>query len=176
MKRTLCLMLILLLIAGTCGCHYSDSRDVLEPVEFFYPRKSTGFVYGSADGVITSEIREASGHVGDLNYLLAMYLQGPQDAGLRSPFPAGCALEKVHTEDSTLYVRLSAEFAVLENAELTLACASLAKTCFSMTDFDHVCIDAASDEKSFHMTLDVDSVLYSDHSAFESPATEETPQ
>lgn len=167
MKRILCMTLVLLLVGCICGCHYSDSGDILEPVEFFYPRNSTGFVYGSAEGVIASELREASGHVNDLNYLLAMYLRGPQDAALRSPFPAGCRLEKVHAEDSTLYIRLSAEFAAVENMELTLACASLAKTCFSLTAYDHVCIDAAAAGKSIHMTLDADSLLYSDHSAFE---------
>lgn len=172
MKRTLSLMLVLLLVCSVCGCHYSDSGDILEPVEFFYPRRSTGFIYGSAEGVITSELREASGHVNDLNYLLAMYLRGPQDADLRTPFPTGCRPEKIYAEDGTLYIRLSAEFAAVENAELTLACAALAKTCFSLTAYDRVCIDSESEDKSVHMTLDAGSLLFSDHSAFKSSATE----
>jgi len=115
MKRILCLMLAVLLVAGLLGCHYSDSGDILEPVEFFYPRKSANFVYGSADGVITSEVREASGHMNDFPYLLSMYLRGPQDPALRSPFPAGCVLEEVRQEEDTLHVRLSEEFSSLEH-------------------------------------------------------------
>lgn len=176
MKRPICLILTILLVLPLCACHYSDSGDILEPVEFFYPRNSTFFVYGTADGVVASETREASGHVDDLNYLIAMYLRGPQDDSLRSPFPAGCRLEKVHSEENTLYIRLSSEFTALENAELTLACASLAKTFLTMTDFDHICIDADSKGKRIHMILDETSVLYADHSVFDAPPAAEHPQ
>ena len=112
----------------------------------------------------------------DLNYLIAMYLRGPQNEALRSPFPAGCRLEKVYTDDNTLYVRLSSEFTTLENIDLTLACASLAKTFLTMTGLDHICIDAASSEKSIHMILDKDSILFADHSAFDAPPSAEQPQ
>ena len=176
MKRIICLMLAALLWGGLFGCHYSDSGDILEPVEFFYPRKSTNFVYGADDGVITSEIREASGHTGDLNYLLSMYLRGPQDSALRSPFPAGCKLEEVRTGGNTFCVVLSAEFAALENAELTLACASLAKTCFSLSGMQRVRIDAESDERSISMTLDESSLLLADYSVFEVQPATEAPQ
>jgi len=159
------LIALLLLFSSLCACHYSDGGEILEPVEFFYPRKSDNYVYGSSNGVITSERREASGHVNDLDYLLAMYLRGPQDTNLRNPFPAECKLEEVYAEGSTLYVRFSSVFAELENTELTLACTSLAKTCFSIIGYETICIDAESDGKLVHMELSPDSMLFFDRSA-----------
>lgn len=176
MKRAICLMLALLLLGGMFGCHYSESGDILEPVEFFYPRQSDSFVYGAEDGVLAVEVREASGRTGDLNYLLSMYLRGPQDKNLRSPFPAGCTLEEVRSGGNTLCIVLSGEFTALENTELTLACASLAKTGLSLTDADRVRIDAASEEKTFSITLDKDSLLLTDHSVFDAQSATEEPE
>ena len=176
MKHALCLILALVMLCGLCGCHYREGGDILEPVEFYFPRKTESFIYGSEDGVIASEIREASGHVGDLKYLLTMYLYGPLDSTLRSGFPAGCTLLEVRTEDDSLYVRLSEEFTKLENSELTIACAALARTCFSMTDVNHVCIDAISEAKTVSMTLDKSTILYADYSVPEVTAATEAPQ
>ena len=171
MKSLIRLITVFLLLTCLCACHYSDSGDILEPVEFFYPRKSANYVYGSADGVITSESREASGPVNDLNYLLTMYLRGPQDASLRNPFPAGCKLEEISAEGSTLYIRFSKEFTALENTELTLACASLAKTCFSIIGYETISIHAESDGKLIHMELNPDSMQFSDQRMLISPDT-----
>ena len=168
MKSVTRLIALLLLLFSLSACYYGDGGEILEPVEFFYPRKSANYVYGSSNGVITSESREASGHVNDLEYLLAMYLRGPQDPNLRNPFPAECKLKDVYAEGSTLYVRLSKEFAELENTDLTLACASLAKTCFSIIGYESICIDAESDEKLIHMELNPDSMRFFDHSALSS--------
>lgn len=176
MKRTICLILAALLISSLFGCHYSESGDILEPVAFFYPRKSTGFVYGSNDGVITSEMREASGHTGDLDYLLSMYLRGPQDSGLRTPFPTGCKLIDVRTSNDALTVVLSAEFTTLENTERTLACAGLAKTCFALAEVQYVHIEAETEERIVSMTLDESSLLLADYSAFEVPSATEKSQ
>ena len=167
---------VIMLLVCLCACRYNDSGDILEPVEFFYPRKTATYVYGAADGVITSESREASGHVNDLNYLLAMYLRGPQDTGLRNPFPTGCKLEEVYAEGSTLYIRFSKEFTTLENAELTLACASLSKTCFSIIGYETISIHAEADGKLVHMELSPDSLQFSDQLTLISTDTSNQPK
>ena len=173
MKRILCLILTFLTLAVTAGCHYHDNGEFLEPVEFYYPRQSEHFAYGVQDGVLAAEMREASGHTDDLEYLIPMYLRGPQDATLRSPFPAGCTLEKIHYGGNTLCIVLSGEFTRLENTELTLACAALAKTCLSLTNMERIRIDSTLDEKIFSITLNMDSLLLADYSAFETmPAPE----
>lgn len=166
MKRLICLTLTLVFLLLS-GWHYSEGGDILEPVEFFYPRATHDFVYGAQDGVLAAEVREASGHVDDLNYLIAMYLRGPQDKNLRPPFPVGCRLEEVRSGGNTLCVVLSGEFTELENTEMTLACAALAKTCMSLSNAQRVRIDSATEEKTFTITLNEDSLLLADHSAFE---------
>ena len=175
MKQFICLMLALLLLCGMCSCHYSESGDILEPVAFFYPRRSDTFVYGSEDGVLAAEVREAAGHIGDLTYLLSLYLRGPQRDDLRSPFPTDCTLEEVRSGGNTLCIVLSGEFTNLEGMELTLACAGLARTCLAMTDAQRIRIDAASDEKTFTISLEADSLLLADYSAFEIQPAEENP-
>ena len=49
MKRIVCLLLTVLLLSG---CHYSESGDILAPVEFFYPRNTDSFLYGAVDGAL----------------------------------------------------------------------------------------------------------------------------
>ena len=171
MKRIVCLLLTVLLLSG---CHYSESGDILAPGEFFYPRNTDSFLYGAVDGVLAAEVREASGHVGDLNYLITMYLRGPQEGNLRSPFPAGCRLEDVRSGGNVLCIILSGEFTELENTELTLACAALAKTCLPLSGMERLRIDAVSDKKTFTITLNEDSLLLADYSAFEASPAEES--
>lgn len=174
-KRIICLMLALVLLCGLFGCHSSETEGIQEGVEFFYPRKADNYVYGAQDGVLAAEIWEASGRTDDLAELLSMYLRGPMDENLRSPFPAGCTLEKVRTNDDTIFVTLSEEFTALENLELTLACASLAKTCFSLSDLPKVRIEAKSDARNIAITLDESDLAFADYSAFESQQKTEAP-
>ena len=173
MKRMLCLILVLVFLLLS-GCHYSESGDILEPVEFYYPRETEHFVYGAQDGVLASEVREAAGHVDDLDYLIAMYLRGPQSEQLRFAFPAGCRLKEVRSGGNTLYVVLNGKFAEVENMELILACAALAKTCMSFSGMERIRIDAASAEKTFTITLSEDSLLLADYSAFEISSARES--
>ena len=163
-KRIICLVMALLLSGSLFGCH--DSEELQDSVEFFYPRKSDQYVYGSRDGVLAAEVWEASGRTDDLSELLSIYLHGPKDENLRSPFPAGCKLEEVRVGTDTLFVVLSAEFAALENLDLTLACASLAKTCFSISGLDTVRIEAKSNTHSIGITLKESDLVLSDYIAF----------
>lgn len=175
MKRAVCLLLALLLFVCFCGCGSSESSEISESVEFFYPRKSDSFLYGTESGALGCEVRDAAGRTGDLSYLLSLYLRGPQDTALRSPFPAGCKLVDAHTDGETLCVVLSGEFTAAENMELTLACASLARTCLGLTDAQHVRIEAMSESKTISITLDSNSLLLADDSALETQSATEMP-
>ena len=158
MKRFFALLLIPVLLAGLCACQITDN-DVIEPVEFFYQRTEYG--YGGTDGVIAAETREASGHAGDLTYLLALYLRGPLDPTLKAPFPSGCKLLGFYMEGKTISLTLDSTFASLQNMDLTLACACLAKTCFSLTDATQVQITALTpdDVPSLDVTISAESLL-----------------
>ena len=165
MKKIFCLLLSALLLLGLSGCRFSSSGDFLEPVEFYYPRQSNHFSYGSEDGIFGSEIREASGHTDDLNYMLSMYMRGPQDPQLRSPYPSGCRIRDIRYNDDTLHLVFNEAFAELENVELSIACASLLRTCYAICDAKYVHVESVSDSKTINITLDADSFLLSGSSA-----------
>lgn len=174
MRRFAAVLLSICLLAGSSGCALFGS-DIKEPAEFFYPRNTV--VYGTADGVITSETREVSGHQNDLNYLLALYLQGPLDEGLRSPFPAGCTLVEVRVFNERMIVTLDARFTALKDMDLTVACACLAKTCLGLADVNEVQIisNSPDEEAEINITLSADRLLLEENDPLpQQTITEET--
>jgi len=144
MKRFLCMLLIVALCLSGCAIGQGRFQD---PVTFYYLRD-----YSNADnrdtffseGALGGETREAGDHRKDLNYLLSIYLQGPLDENLRSPFPRGCRPMDIRQEDGMLHLVLSPAITELSEMELTVACACLAKTCMELTDADTIQIEGSS--------------------------------
>ncbi|MBR3973269.1 MAG: GerMN domain-containing protein [Oscillospiraceae bacterium] len=166
MKKTVSFLLIAMMLFSLGACTLQGS-DIIEPVEFYYQR--TEYSYGGADGVIAPEIREASGHAGDLPYLLALYLRGPLDSSLKAPFPTDSKILSFYLDGKTLSVTLDSTFASLQNMELTLACACFARTCFSLADVAQVQITALTpdDTPSLDITISADSLLLEDISSMD---------
>ena len=164
MKRLLLILLALAMAAAILGCSINDS-DILEPVEFYY--RLVLDENQVADMVIASEIREAAGHSGDLNYLLSQYLHGPLDETLTAPFPKGCKLQRITWDQDTLCVTLDSAITALKNMDRTLACACIAKTCFSLTEIGQVRIVAPGTENTdpLDMTIGRDDLLLRDTTA-----------
>ena len=149
MKKLLYLLLIVLIMFHAWGCTYHSSAS--EPVPFYYQRVQ--YQFGSPDGVIASEHREAVGHTGDIQYLLTLYLRGPLDPALKSPFPTGTALLDWKQEDRTLSITLTNAVTGLDDLALTLACACLAKTCFEIASVDTVQIYSGSPTEKNHVDI-----------------------
>lgn len=161
MKKVLLSILVLALLVPLFGCSPGGTE---EPVQFYYLRNSDAFLYGSADGVVTFEERESSGHVGDVKYLLTLYLQGPLDETLESPFPDGCRLVELSRSGSEMTVTLNSYFVTLKGMDLTLACVCLARTCLSLVNVQTVHIQAESFDGQLvvHETINIDSLLLED--------------
>lgn len=136
MRRILILCILGCLVLNLAGCSFGS--QLKEPVPFYYTRDGENYVYGEADGVITSEEREASGHTADLEYLLSLYLSGPLDEDLVSPFPEGTQLESIDRDSSGLIILLNDSFSQLSGMELTVACACISATCFALVDVQQV--------------------------------------
>ena len=162
MKQRLSLLLTILLLVCLCGCQLGNG--IKEPVDFYYKR--TSYVYGSSDGVIASEQREASGHREDLNYLLAMYLQGPLDDKLVSPFPTGCKVVEITQEGTTVQITLNSAFSRLKNLNQTIGAACLAKTCMALTGADTVVIETEDPDnpKSLQIIITQEDLMLYDNS------------
>ena len=155
MKRSLCILLCGLFLIELCGCSVplSGSGD---PVSFYYRRAD--FQYHGADNVIVPEQREISGHGGDLHYLVSLYLVGPLDDSLVSPFPKETRLLEMQQTNTELFLTLSDSAAALSDSAFSLACTCLALTCLSFTNAEAVTISC--EERV--MTITPDNLLLSD--------------
>lgn len=163
MKKAISLLAALCLLLCLAGCSAEDS-GWKATVSFFYRRESSELQTHPAGGVIVPEEREISGRSDDLFYLLSLYLRGPLDDGLVSPFPAGCRLVGINRNETTLHVILDENFAALKDMALTTACACLAKTCMSLADVEQVHIEAAAADgkTTVNLLLDGSSLLLDD--------------
>ena len=163
MKKAIPLLAALCLLLSIAGCSLERS-GWKAPVTFFYRRQSSELQAHPEGGVIVPEEREISGRNNDLFYLLSLYLRGPLDDGLVSPFPAGCRLVGINRNGTTLHVILDEHFAALKDMELTTACACLVKTCMSLADVEQVHMEAmAADGKTtVNLVLDGSSLLLDD--------------
>ena len=136
MKKILSALLLLTIAVSLCAC--SDTQKVEVPVYFYYPAKTVS--YGTQDGVITPEKRESKDFINDPTGLLNLYLQGPADNSLQNPFPKELSVRSYAVLDTEVILELSPQFSEISGLDLTLACASLGKTIFRMTDTEKVTI------------------------------------
>lgn len=132
MKRIACLMLTLTLTICFLGCDNSDA----DTISFCYLRGE--YIPGQIDSVMVFEERDLSGHPQDIGYLLGIYLEGPLEDTLVSPFPDGTSLVEIIREKDTLTIELTKEFLTLDGIRLTLAASCLSSTCFHLTDVQTV--------------------------------------
>lgn len=163
MKRLLCLMLLgALLLSGCSG----QGQHFKEPVTFYYLRSQ--FEYGSSQRIMEGEEREASGHRGDLRYLMALYLVGPTSEELRAPLPVGTRILSVEREDAAVTLTLSEMPASMTDSAFSLACACLTRTCMELTRADTVTVISGTRTA----TMGADNLIFTDH--YDTIATEET--
>ena len=134
MKRWIAILLCLLLVLSLFGCKKSDDDNT---VSFYYCRAE--YDYGEEYGVVAPEQRELSEHATDLSNLLTLYLVGPLEEHLASPF-TGTKLISVNSEDGQLFIRLADTAKSMTDARFTLACACMTMTCLELVDAEQVTI------------------------------------
>lgn len=170
MKRLSVLLLLFLMLPALCAC--APEKEIDAPVSYHYLRapQSNGEIHhGSADSVITAEIRESAGHEGDYAYLLEIYLLGPLDPDYRTPYPVGTFLEEFSLENGIADITLSDNFGELTGIDLTLACGCLTLTVMDLTGAETVIIraeDAQLDGKE-SITMDRGSIILTDDTVAE---------
>ncbi|MBQ7129476.1 MAG: hypothetical protein IJO21_00320 [Oscillospiraceae bacterium] len=137
MKQLLCLILAagILLLSG-CGGAETNS------VSFFYCRSAEDYQYFEETGVIQPENRDITGHRGDIRYVVGLYLAGPLEEGLQSPFTRDTRLISVQEKDREILIQLSDETETLPDASFSLACACLSLTCMDVFSCQSVTISS----------------------------------
>ena len=154
MKR---LYLYILLLACLFCLHGCTEKE--EPVIFYYPQAEVS--YHSDIGVIASETREALSRDDSLGYLLSFYLEGPIDPTLQLPVPEGTQVLRMMPYESGIALIMSQEFAQLEGIDLTVACTSISRTCFDLTDLQEITFSVVT-QKNVIRIVHRDSIVLTD--------------
>lgn len=152
MKRIAVLLLSVILLFCLCGCGNQASATQSQ-VTFYYLRST--LTYGEADSVIAPEVQDNIDRNNTLKYLLALYLNGPTDSRLYSPFPKDLEIESLEREADTLVLTFSDSLAKLKGMKLTKACACVALTCLGLTDARIVSIRAATETLDSQKSIDL---------------------
>ena len=164
MKRILPFILLILLCFSACAKEEKSIR-------FYYPKAE--FDYQSEQSILGSEIREAPGHEENLSYLLALYLEGPVDQDLISPFPRKSAVEEYRFSDQTLEIIMNERFADMDDLQHTIASACIAQTFFELTDAEQIIIKYTSVRYgSKTISLTKDSLVLTDNAVVPSQPAE----
>ena len=146
MKRCLSFLLIFTLLFSLGGCGVETKSHA----SFYYPR--TEFQFGAEDGVIHSETRDIVGHEEDLFYLIALYLAGPLEENLYSPFHASTLLISVEHNGDEVIIHLTDSGIYMLDSEFSLACACLSLTCMEISDAASVTVKTR--DRSITMSRD----------------------
>ena len=157
MRKLFVILLSLCIALSFLACGTEHDEEINQ-YHFYYLRSA--ILYGAEDGVISCEFHERD-HI-PAETLLKQYFLGPISEHLVSPYPIGTTLESVRVSNDSLLIFLSHEFSHLSDMEHTLACACLAKTCFSLFDVSVITIRVAGTDQS--MTLSADSLTFIDSS------------
>lgn len=123
------------LISLLPGCSGTPAADV---PTFYYLLEQPQ--YGSDGSIIGSESRLNADDNTQLRYLLALYLSGPIDQRLRSPFPKGTAFLDLRFEGDCLHLTMNGAFSILNSIDITKACACIALTMFDCCDAQNLVI------------------------------------
>ncbi len=166
MKRSLCIALLLCLCISLTAC---GSEDPV--VTFYYPRAE--IQYGSEESFLVAEKRDTLSVTDELSYLLSFYLEGPISGDLALPFPANTRILELIQDETGLTLIMSREFAALEGMELTIACSSIAATCFSLCDTPQISIAVITAE-NIVCTVPRDGLILSDPVIAEAATQEST--
>lgn len=162
MKRSIATLLLLCVGLSLCAC----SSDLPEAMNFYYLRSGDAIRYGTEDGLIAAEQREVPGNLETPEAFLSLYLAGPLNTTLHSPFPEGTEVEHLVLHQNSLILVMNDTLQNLSGVERTAAYACLARTCFSWLDVKEIVVllPETETQESFSITLTRDSFLFLDES------------
>ena len=125
-KRLLAAFIIILFMVSGCGTSARYTN-----IAFYYSYNEMSF--GSDDQAIGYEERIIHADSLDYDVIMAEYLEGPQSADLKSPFPKDTEIISIIVDQQIAYIVMSDNFSDLTGIELTLACACISLTTEKIT-------------------------------------------
>lgn len=146
MKKFIAILLAVFILLLLPAC---QAEDESRAAHYFYYLRAD-ILYGAEDAVISAETLEPDS--ASANDLLNRYILGPSSEHLVSPFPEGTRIKSIKQSGDSLLVYLSSDFLALSGLEHTLACACLAKTCFSLYNITEITIRVEGNDQSTTLT------------------------
>ena len=176
MKRCISLLLTAILLLSGCAANVNQGK---EPVTFYYLRQHAqeeDYELFFSEGAIGAEKREVAGHRDDLNYLLALYMQGPTDSDLQFPFPVGSKIMDIHRNGDSVTIVMNTISSRFNEMDVTVSCACIAKTCMELTDAAEVTVEAYAPDNRvlFSRTFTNENLILEDTYTLPPESTENT--
>ncbi len=152
MKRTLALLFALLLLLASCAA--PEEAPSPDDYELYYAAQLTASDGGDAirSAVIRVEGSDSLDTAALAERLLTALLAAPEDAALRSPFPAGTSLQKLTVAGGRATVDLSEPYARLSGIDLSIADACVTLTLTQISGIYAVHITADGRELPYRKT------------------------
>ena len=162
MKRIVCLLLAFTLLVG-CGRFSLERKDT--GVAFYYRGPEDD--YFSSDGAMGMEQRTLREDRMSIEGLMELYLGGPMDPALSSPFPKDMKLIRAEASSREITLVFDDSLAALSGVSLRLACACIARTVAEFGSYDtvHICAETQSLDGEQMLTLRPEELVLEDHSA-----------
>lgn len=154
MKQLLCIFLACLMLVCLTSCSSEDPNAIT----FYYCREPEAYRFFEETGVIGRETRDITGHRNDLRYMVSLYLAGPMEEELISPFTKATRLVSAELSGREIHIELSGHNKIMTDSEFSLACACLTLTCMDFMDCDAVTI--VSGERT--MTMNTENIFLYD--------------
>lgn len=122
MRKILVVLLALLMLTGCAA----PMQTPAVPMEFYYTRREAA--YHTAEGTMARELRDLGREDMGVDEIVQLYLQGPIDPSLVSPFPTDAVCEEVILDGGILTLRMNESYAALKGVQKTAALACLTMT------------------------------------------------
>lgn len=162
MKRIVCLMVTFCLLL-LCGCQNNSNDSYTKPAYFYFPRSDISI--DDQTEVIVQEVRDGS-ELKSIEELLQVYLEGPKDNDLYSPFPTEGTILDCKVTGDRIYLSLSKHYNHMTGLQLTLATSCLTLTlldCISGSTTVEIHISADDGTVARSYTLTRDNIILGDH-------------
>lgn len=156
MKRLLILILVLGIGLSCAAC----TQDAEEQTFFYYLRTRETIAYGEPDALVAPVCMDIPPEL-PFEDVIALYLSGPTDETLLSPFPQGTQLLSTIERKDMLVLVMSGEFSSLDGIQLTLAGTCLAVTCQELTGQGRIQVRSGEHIYDF----DASNIVFLDDSA-----------
>jgi len=155
MRQFLAFIMVFICLISLVGC--KSSEDTEDNSVIFYYRRAE-YTYNSDENVVMAEKRELNNDRYELSYLLSLYMLGPTDERLISPFPSQTTLQEIVYEENAIAVTLSDFDSAISDSHFTIAAACLAMTIFELTEYETVTVNSGQHS----ITLDKTNTLFHD--------------